>query len=395
MAAHLHDSVLQTLALIQRKADQPRELVALARRQERELRAWLYGSTNGSTGTLSRSIEAMATEVEEVHGVDVDVVTVGDVALDPSTEALVQAAREAVVNAAKHSGATAVSVYVETDGERVTAFIRDRGRGFDVSAVPDDRKGITSSIRDRMTRHGGTATVTSSADDGTEVDPGVGRQVSAAAGPRVFLVDDHGLFLSGVRAELDGVVDVVGTATEVGEAIDCDSSGRARRRARRRAHARRWREGDHRGRAPGRAGRALPRPLGLRRRGGRDRGDPGRGSRVRDQDDRAGRAGGRGPARPRRRRSVLAPLGRIRPRRVRRRAGLGHHRARSGARQVDRARSATSSASLHAATRTRRSRAGSRSRSRRSRRTCPRCLRKLQLSTRHELTRWASDRGVV
>jgi signal transduction histidine kinase len=169
MAAHLHDSVLQTLALIQRKADQPRELVALARRQERELRAWLYGSTNGSSGTLARAIETMATEVEEVHGVAVDVVTVGDVALGPSTDALVQAAREAVVNAAKHSGANAVSVYVETDGDRVTVFIRDRGHGFDPGSVPGDRQGISSSIRDRMSRHGGNATITSSADEGTEV----------------------------------------------------------------------------------------------------------------------------------------------------------------------------------------------------------------------------------
>jgi signal transduction histidine kinase/phage shock protein PspC (stress-responsive transcriptional regulator) len=169
MAAHLHDSVLQTLALIQLKADQPRELVALARRQERELRSWLYSGTHTASGTLTGAIATMAAEIEDAHGVEIDVVTVGDAALDLSVDALVQATREAVVNAAKHSGAGSVSVYVETNGARITVFVRDRGCGFDLQAVPDDRRGIASSIRDRMTRHGGTATITSSAADGTEV----------------------------------------------------------------------------------------------------------------------------------------------------------------------------------------------------------------------------------
>jgi len=176
MAAHLHDSVLQTLVLIQRKADQPRELVALARRQERELRSWLYSGPDRAPGTLASAIEAMAAEVEDVHGVEVDVVSVGDTPLGPHTVALVQAAREAVVNAAKHSGATSVSVYVEADGDHVTAFVRDRGHGFDPDAVPEDRRGIASSIRDRMTRHGGHATITSSPADGTEVMLEVGRR---------------------------------------------------------------------------------------------------------------------------------------------------------------------------------------------------------------------------
>jgi signal transduction histidine kinase len=169
MAAHLHDSVLQTLALIQRKADQPRELVALARRQERELRSWLYGGTRSTNGTLASAIEAMAAEVEDVHGVEVDVVSVGDAPLSARVDALVQAAREAVVNAAKHSGAQSVSVYVEADDGHITAFVRDRGHGFDPDAVPADRRGIASSIRDRMTRHGGNASVTSSPAEGTEV----------------------------------------------------------------------------------------------------------------------------------------------------------------------------------------------------------------------------------
>jgi len=169
MAAHLHDSVLQTLALVQRNADRPREVAALARRQERELRTWLYGGATSTTTTLAGAIAAMASEVEELHGIDVDVVTVGDADLTTKTDALVQAAREATVNAAKHSGATQVAVYVEVEDGRVTAYVRDRGRGFDVDGVAPDRRGITSSIRDRMARHGGNATVQSSPGEGTEV----------------------------------------------------------------------------------------------------------------------------------------------------------------------------------------------------------------------------------
>ena len=170
VAAHVHDSVLQTLALIQRNADKPRELVALARRQERELRSWLYGDrTRESGATLASEMTAMAADVEERHGTEVDVVTVGDCPLDGHVDALVQAAREAAVNAAKHSGASEVSVYVEVEPERVSVFVRDRGKGFEPRAVPDDRKGISESIEARMVRHGGTAHVTSSPGEGTEV----------------------------------------------------------------------------------------------------------------------------------------------------------------------------------------------------------------------------------
>jgi len=169
MAAHLHDSVLQTLALIQRKADQPRELVALARQQERELRAWLYGAGKPSGTTFASAIEAVAAEIETLHGIEVEVVPVGDLPLDAATDALVQATREAVVNAAKHSGVPTVSVYVEVEGDRATVFVRDRGKGFDPEAVPSDRRGISHSICDRLARHGGRATITSAPGEGTEV----------------------------------------------------------------------------------------------------------------------------------------------------------------------------------------------------------------------------------
>jgi signal transduction histidine kinase/phage shock protein PspC (stress-responsive transcriptional regulator) len=171
VAAHIHDSVLQTLALIQRNADRPKELVALARRQERELRSWLYGADERlAPGSLAAAVTAMAEEVESVHGIEVDVVTVGDCPVDDRVEALVSAAREAVVNAAKHAGVPTVSVFVEAEDGCVTAFVRDRGAGFDPDAVPDDRRGIAESIRQRVQRHGGRVTITSEpGGGGTEV----------------------------------------------------------------------------------------------------------------------------------------------------------------------------------------------------------------------------------
>jgi signal transduction histidine kinase/phage shock protein PspC (stress-responsive transcriptional regulator) len=179
VAAHLHDSVLQTLALIQRNADRPRELAALVRRQERELRTWLYGdrlaSPNGSR-TLAAAVEAMVTEVEDMHGIEVDVVTVGECPVEARVDALLQAVREAAVNAAKHAGVDVVSVFIEVEPDRVTAFVRDRGRGFDVRQIPGDRRGIAESIRQRMSRNGGTATIASTPGEGTEVALEVRRQ---------------------------------------------------------------------------------------------------------------------------------------------------------------------------------------------------------------------------
>jgi len=170
MAAHLHDSVLQTLALMQRRVDDPREVAALARRQERELRAWLNGGRPlGERGTLAAALELAAGEVEDDHGVAVDVVTVGDCPLDAEAEALVAAAREAMVNAAKFGGA-AVSVYAEIGAEQAEVFVRDRGPGFDLDAVPADRRGVRESIVGRMERHGGTALIHSEAGAGTEVE---------------------------------------------------------------------------------------------------------------------------------------------------------------------------------------------------------------------------------
>jgi signal transduction histidine kinase/phage shock protein PspC (stress-responsive transcriptional regulator) len=170
VAAHLHDSVLQTLALMQRRADDPREVASLARRQERELRAWLNGTGGRGADTVARALEAVAADVETAHGVPIDVVAVGDAPLDPRTEALVAAAREALVNAAKFAGGAAISVYAEVEDGRVQAFVRDRGPGFDPAAVPADRRGLRESVVGRMARHGGRAIVHAAPGAGTEVE---------------------------------------------------------------------------------------------------------------------------------------------------------------------------------------------------------------------------------
>lgn len=168
MAAHLHDSVLQTLALIQRQADDPAAVALLARRQERELRTWLYGSAT-TEQTLKGALERIRSDVEGSFPIKVEVVCVGDAGLDDAGRALVQAAGEAVTNAAKHSGADRVDVYAEVEEDRIEVFVRDRGAGFDADQVRPDRMGVRESIRARMERAGGTARIRTAPGRGTEV----------------------------------------------------------------------------------------------------------------------------------------------------------------------------------------------------------------------------------
>jgi signal transduction histidine kinase len=179
IAAHLHDSVLQTLTLIQRQAGDAREVTRLARGQERELRTWLYGPAGyaaaGSESptpetTFAAALALVAGEVEDTYALAVAPVVVGDAGMDPHLAALVAAAREAMINAAKHSGASEVSVYAEIEAGTASVFVRDRGSGFDISAIGPDRRGLAESIRGRMERHGGKAMVRSSPGEGTEVE---------------------------------------------------------------------------------------------------------------------------------------------------------------------------------------------------------------------------------
>jgi signal transduction histidine kinase/phage shock protein PspC (stress-responsive transcriptional regulator) len=169
LAAHLHDSVLQTLALIQKNAGDAPAVARLARSQERDLRAWLFDSTPEGERTLAGALREVVREIEDTYGVDVELVTVGDVDLDEPLSPIVAATREAVTNAAKHAGTPAVDIYAEVSPERVEVFVRDRGCGFDPEAVPADRQGVRNSILDRMSRHGGTAEIRSTPETGTEV----------------------------------------------------------------------------------------------------------------------------------------------------------------------------------------------------------------------------------
>lgn len=173
IAAHVHDSVLHTLTLIQRRAEDPKEVLRLARAQERELRLWLYrpeAVAEDAPDTMAESLRAVVAEVEDRHGVPVELVVVGDCPMDERIAAQMQAAREATVNAAKYGGGGPVQVYAEVEGETVSVFVRDHGPGFDPDTVPEDRMGVRESIIGRMKRNGGTARVRPAPDGGTEVE---------------------------------------------------------------------------------------------------------------------------------------------------------------------------------------------------------------------------------
>ena len=181
VAAHLHDSVLQTLALIQKNATDGPMVARLARAQERDLRAWLYSGESTDERSLASALRGVGAEVEDAHGVTVDVVSVGDCPMSETVRPLVNATREAVTNAAKHAGTGRVDVYAEVIGPHVEVFVRDRGAGFDPDHIPDDRLGVRHSIVDRMERHGGTARIRSAPGEGTEVR--LSMQLADAAGP--------------------------------------------------------------------------------------------------------------------------------------------------------------------------------------------------------------------
>ena len=185
IAARIHDSVLQTLALIQRRADDPQKVVQLARLQERELRSWLFEGRApdeaDADATFASGVRRIQQDVESRYGVPVEVVTVGDCELDENLHALLAAAGEATVNAAKWSGASVISLFAEVEPEEVSLVVRDRGQGFDPEEVPQDRKGLAESIHGRMARRGGTATVSTAPGEGTKVSLKMPRAVMRPA----------------------------------------------------------------------------------------------------------------------------------------------------------------------------------------------------------------------
>ncbi|WP_052849096.1 ATP-binding protein [Streptomyces avicenniae] len=192
VAAHIHDSVLHTLTLIQRNAEKPREVARLARAQERDLRAWLYKSAEQpgraaepeeeTDRTFAEAVRATVAEVEDHHGVPIEVVCVGDCPVDEGLAAQLQAGREAMVNAAKYGGEGGpVQVFAEVEGRTVFLSVRDRGPGFDVDAIPADRMGVRESVIGRMQRHGGSARVRSAPGEGTEVELTMERAMERSA----------------------------------------------------------------------------------------------------------------------------------------------------------------------------------------------------------------------
>ena len=176
MAARIHDSVLQTLALVQRHAADPQRVTTLARHQERELRRWLYGRGFGRATTLGDALAEAVADVEDTYAVRIELASAGDTALEEPLSQLVLAAREALTNAAKHSDADEIAVYADVGSHAVSVFVRDRGVGFSRADVDADRRGLTESIEARLTRAGGSATITSSPGEGTEVELTLPRQ---------------------------------------------------------------------------------------------------------------------------------------------------------------------------------------------------------------------------
>ncbi|WP_241734314.1 ATP-binding protein [Dietzia natronolimnaea] len=173
IASHLHDSVLQTLALIQKRSDDPAQVSRLARRQERELRQWLFGAgsrMSSGAATVAGAVEVIVGDIEDAYGLRVDQVVVGgDGPAGDAEEAVLGAVREALVNVAKHAGVDTADVFVENDGQVLSAFVRDRGCGFDPDDVGDDRHGLSQSIRHRVESRGGSVTVRSTLGRGTEI----------------------------------------------------------------------------------------------------------------------------------------------------------------------------------------------------------------------------------
>jgi signal transduction histidine kinase len=168
VGAHLHDSVLQTLAMIQR-ADAPERMVSLARQQERDLRAWLHGDTPGNTESVRSTLEMFAARIDNDYQVPTSIVVVGDQVVTEELRPLLAATQEAITNAARHSGSSTIHVYFEMTHDNATALVRDEGHGFDPDAIRDDRQGIRESILGRMQRHGGEANIRSG-ENGTEVE---------------------------------------------------------------------------------------------------------------------------------------------------------------------------------------------------------------------------------
>jgi signal transduction histidine kinase len=172
LARQLHDGVLQTLALVERRTDDP-ALARLARDQERDLRGHLFATGDERVlgrGTLGDALRAAASRHEAMHGGRVEVVVPDDLPeLESShVEALTGAVGEALTNAAKHAEASRTVVSAEPLGDGVAVSVLDDGTGFDPDLVPEG-VGRSRSIRGRIEELGGEATWRSRPGHGCEV----------------------------------------------------------------------------------------------------------------------------------------------------------------------------------------------------------------------------------
>ncbi len=172
IARVLHDTVLQTLALVERRASATDpQLAASAREADRELRSFLFGSAGRVVGDLETRVRS---EIERVRRgrdtpVSVSVIDDGCRLDDEEQERFARAIGESVANALEHSSASRVVVFVEThDSGQVFASINDDGNGFDPAAVRSSH-GLDESIIGRIEAIGGRVEITSTPEDGTEV----------------------------------------------------------------------------------------------------------------------------------------------------------------------------------------------------------------------------------
>jgi signal transduction histidine kinase len=165
VAAHLHDSVLQTLALIQKNADDGTTVARLARAQERGLRAWLYAGESTDESTIASALRGAAARIEDEYAVSVDVVNVGDCDLDELLRPIVHATGEALTNAAKHAGAAEITVELERRKGAVRVEVADDGIG----GAAAEHGGGLDGLGDRLAIVGGRIDVRSPRGAGTRV----------------------------------------------------------------------------------------------------------------------------------------------------------------------------------------------------------------------------------
>lgn len=171
LATRLHDSVLQTLNAIQLEAANPEQVMYLARRQQRELKRTIEQFLSPHEQSFRVALLEARDDVEDMHSrVMIDALIKDDLPLDDTLLHVVEGAREAMVNAARHSGANLIDVYSEQREGSVVVMVRDRGTGFNPDRVMRaGGHGMAMSLFERVGSVGGTVDIASRPGEGTEV----------------------------------------------------------------------------------------------------------------------------------------------------------------------------------------------------------------------------------